>query len=407
MQYFSSSQIKGSFELAIIISTKALIFKVSMDRTPTSVPVCGTLINFLLDPDFDIERHVLANGTWEKHISQLIDAIVHQGNICLNVGANFGFHTLSLAHKIGPTGKVIAFEPNARIRARLETNCNLNPSFKERIEVYSLALGDKRDQLKLFEVPGNGNSYVAKEFSGKLGGNKNHYSEVEVTRLDDCIKVDRLDFILVDIEGMEPAFFRGADASIKKHRPIIIYETLVEHFCDSIVESEKFLIERDYIILGLSPGLGKLVPVQYPNYFSDTIAVPKEKIPQILNILADVSIFELFVGNDTKLDLVLGSVPLHNVAANLIINNEIVPMVGESIGTKIQLTSQIKELPLELMLHSHRSRNPSLNGYLINHDSNESCKVQGCLKIPATKDISSQQSVSIPAIIARNQRLRV
>ena len=48
---------------------------------------------------------------WEPETIAFIERYVNQGNTVIEVGANVGIQTLSLAKKVGPKGKIYAFEP--------------------------------------------------------------------------------------------------------------------------------------------------------------------------------------------------------------------------------------------------------------------------------------------------------
>jgi FkbM family methyltransferase len=53
---------------------------------------------------------------------------------CWNIGANVGEHVLRLARIVGPTGRVLAFEPNPEAAAVLATNIQLN-RYSDRVSI--------------------------------------------------------------------------------------------------------------------------------------------------------------------------------------------------------------------------------------------------------------------------------
>ena len=61
-------------------------------------------------------------------------AHVRRGDTVWNVGANVGVYTLQLAHMVGDTGRVVAFEPNPRTIAVLRRNVALN-GYEDRVLV--------------------------------------------------------------------------------------------------------------------------------------------------------------------------------------------------------------------------------------------------------------------------------
>jgi len=58
-------------------------------------------------------------GNFEPSERRLVERFVKQSMTVLDIGAHNGFYTLLAAKKVGPAGKVIAFEPSPRERARL------------------------------------------------------------------------------------------------------------------------------------------------------------------------------------------------------------------------------------------------------------------------------------------------
>ena len=65
---------------------------------------------------------------------------LREGMEAWNVGANVGVYTLQLAHRVGATGRVVAFEPNPEARAVLARNIARN-SLQSRVEVVAVGGG--------------------------------------------------------------------------------------------------------------------------------------------------------------------------------------------------------------------------------------------------------------------------
>ena len=59
--------------------------------------------------------------------------------VCWDIGANIGYYTCLLAHAVGATGRVVAFEPARATRERLEHNVRLNQL--GHVEVLPFAVG--------------------------------------------------------------------------------------------------------------------------------------------------------------------------------------------------------------------------------------------------------------------------
>jgi FkbM family methyltransferase len=60
----------------------------------------------------------------------------------LDIGANIGYLTVLMAHKVGPAGRVIAFEPVPSVYARLCENLELNDLHHVQAERLAVADGE-------------------------------------------------------------------------------------------------------------------------------------------------------------------------------------------------------------------------------------------------------------------------
>jgi hypothetical protein len=56
-------------------------------------------------------------GEYEPGVSNVIREVVRPGQVCLDLGANFGWYTTLLHRLTGPGGEVHAFEPVPEFRA--------------------------------------------------------------------------------------------------------------------------------------------------------------------------------------------------------------------------------------------------------------------------------------------------
>jgi FkbM family methyltransferase len=139
---------------------------------------------------------------------------VQPGDTVLDCGANVGvFVRKSL--RLGAK-KIIAIEP-----APENLEC-LRRNFKNEIEagqvvVYPKGVWDKDDVLTFNVDPQNS---AADSFVIKRQGS--HTIQVPLTTIDklvDELKLERVDFIKMDIEGAEPNALRGAKATLQKFEP--------------------------------------------------------------------------------------------------------------------------------------------------------------------------------------------
>jgi len=138
------------------------------------------------------------------------------GGTLIDIGAHFGIFTISALRKLGPSGKVISFEPCAATRAVLLKTLELNglggiPEIRD--EAVSNVTG--RSSFFSSSIPGDA--------ANSLIGNAQHptNSEVRTVRLDD-IHLSRVDAIKIDAEGAELQILDGSRTLITKHRPAVL-----------------------------------------------------------------------------------------------------------------------------------------------------------------------------------------
>ena len=236
-----------------------------------------------LDSAYPIDRHIMELGTWELHVVHLIHRFVKPGDVCVAVGANAGYHTLPMAGSVGPKGCVYAFEPNDITYTKLIENLELNPTLKERVSVVKMGLASEEGEMKIFQSGAEpGNAYISNTFKEELWnmGTADDFIRCRVVRLDSYLKdSNRVGLIKVDVEGMEYSVLKGADGILKRDQPTIIYETLLDNFShELILKTDAYLRSLEYEVLGIDPNTEKLVPVAYPNFGADTVAIHKLKL---------------------------------------------------------------------------------------------------------------------------------
>src|SRR5579884_2311175 len=69
-------------------------------------------------------------GYWaavhERDLQQIIATTLKPGQVAYDIGAHVGFITAAMAQALGPTGRVIAFEPDSRSVVRLREHVDRN-----------------------------------------------------------------------------------------------------------------------------------------------------------------------------------------------------------------------------------------------------------------------------------------
>jgi len=227
--------------------------------------------SFLYNPKFGIEREMV-RGDYDPTSSNIIRKFVKEEFHCIDAGANIGAVSILLADLVGPKGKVYAFEPSKNTSTRLERNIAIN-NLQGIIKLMKKGLSDKEQNLKLKEPDYNlGNATTLDLVPGEG-------ETISLTTIDKFFseKPVKIDFIKIDVEGMELEVIKGGMHTIQKHRPIILYETLPifnEYRKDKPFKKiEVLLTKLGYTLYELKANnrLSKLKPGEYPD---NTLALP-------------------------------------------------------------------------------------------------------------------------------------
>jgi FkbM family methyltransferase len=163
----------------------------------------------------------------EKDFFHFVNMLPEEGNV-LDLGANIGVTSYHLATR-RPQSTIYSFEPltlNMEIFRRIKQRFRL-----ANIHEFLLALGDENRTLKMVmpvigHVPMHGLSHVLHK---DITENNNGMTfDVDMVRLDDFPDLmsaqGRLTGIKMDVENFEYYVLKGAEALIKKHRPVIYTE---------------------------------------------------------------------------------------------------------------------------------------------------------------------------------------
>lgn len=195
------------------------------------------------------------NG-FEKVETDIILALLPEEPTFLDVGANFGYYTISVA-KAKPKSQIHAFEPVQETAHILWRNAERN-SVTSRVTLNSIAVSQKVQNLTITEDRYAGNYLVdGNEYEGVS-------REVSSTSLDEYANeknFKKIDFIKCDVEGAELMVMQGAVELLKHKRPIIMMEISSEwttRFGYAPADLVEFMRKRDYCVLTTKEAAEKL-----------------------------------------------------------------------------------------------------------------------------------------------------
>jgi len=146
---------------------------------------------------------------------------VHEGDVVVDIGANEGMHTGALLRLVGPTGRLIAFEP---IPAMAEILRNKFAAGYPNCEINELAISGDSGMTTFALAEG-----VPTESGIRQRKQSAATSFREITVRTEPLshyisRLPRLDYVKVDVEGADIGAIRSGESDIRRLRPIISME---------------------------------------------------------------------------------------------------------------------------------------------------------------------------------------
>ena len=149
-----------------------------------------------------------------------------EGATVVDIGANKGIYCFWLSRAVGPTGRVLAFEPQPEMVRYIEAR---KSGFDLRnVTMFDTALSDAPGLASLArQRVGDGSASLEPDRAGGLPA-----IQVKLKMLDEVEDVADVRFIKCDVEGHELSAFSGARRVIETYRPVVQFESVGPNSAD-------------------------------------------------------------------------------------------------------------------------------------------------------------------------------
>lgn len=177
----------------------------------------------------------------QDFVMEFLQDIVKSSKTILDIGSHAGSHTVLYKH-INPDCKIYCFEPQSEMFNLLKHNIRKN-GFED-VTAYNKGVANIATKSSMSSSVLDGDNVgkhieygTNKRFN--LGGLQigNGGEEIETTTVD-SLELKECDYIKIDVEGFEPLVLMGAEKTIKKFKPTILFES--NHKVISKEMAEKF-----------------------------------------------------------------------------------------------------------------------------------------------------------------------
>lgn len=200
---------------------------------------------------------LLEQRDWFEDEIQFVRRLLKTGQKAIDIGANYGVYTLSMAKAVGPTGRVWAFEPAS------DTACLLGEAIAangfSQIVLERSAVSSTSGTARLSLNQNSELNALMRDAPSASAG-----ETVPIVTLDECLTRygwRDIDLVKVDAEGEESNIIKGGEKFLAELSPLVQYEIKVGHGLH--MDLAKEFAARGYESYRLVPGLGLLVPFDH------------------------------------------------------------------------------------------------------------------------------------------------
>lgn len=229
-------------------------------------------------------------GMMGREEFHLFRSLLRPGMTVADVGANQGVFTLFFADRVGPTGAVLAFEPDSEMFSCLNANARANA--KSWVELHNLALGAEEGQLT-FNVSrlNRGDNRLVPANQPPAASPSN----VRVVTLDQILNGRTVDLIKMDVQGWEGAALRGMKRLLASPNPPWIHLEVCPHILhmagSSFGEIRDLLQHYGYTLFQadtrqLPLDFQKVAKLKGALGYTNVLAVPPQRLRQLPRALS-------------------------------------------------------------------------------------------------------------------------
>ncbi|MBF0448780.1 MAG: FkbM family methyltransferase [Magnetococcales bacterium] len=185
-------------------------------------------------------------GRDKYEILTLLDHL-KPGQTAIDIGAHKGAYTYWMQKRVGPTGRVFAFEPQPVLAARLRGL--VAKMAMSQVQVEQMGLSDQ-EAVGVLTVPGDGSASPGASLVGQsIQGPKTAIPGIKLVSLDHYFaEQSPVHLIKCDVEGHELAVFKGGRNLLERDRPLILFECEARHQSGQTMEEVfRFLTDLGYV----------------------------------------------------------------------------------------------------------------------------------------------------------------
>jgi len=214
-----------------------------------------------------VDEMIFATKTYERHILRIIKENSSLSGVFLDLGANIGAVSLFASFYFKT---VFSFEPLENFCDQFEESIKLNGL--NNIVVYRFGCYDA-EKKAVIAIPTDNKGGSSLIFDEKISCmNSNLKREVSLIKLDDFLFED-VDFVKLDVEGVELNCLRGMEKILRKCKPKIISELTFSSDVDRNVELIEFLFGLGYRVFVVELNFKELSRSNFVSFLNSPFSI--------------------------------------------------------------------------------------------------------------------------------------
>lgn len=224
---------------------QARVAALANDPTKRTTVTVQTDVGPLRLPAYDrvivpwMEHH----GAWEPEVVGRLREWLAPGMVAVDLGAHVGYHTILMSRLVGPTGRVIALEPEPENFSQLQAN--IQAAGVTNVDAHPVAAVVEPGSITLHLSDDNSGDHSVSYRAGA------RTVSVPGVALDDLLGDDaRIDVVKSDLQGADHLGLRGMERTLKRCKPRVVVEFWPEGI--AATGDDPVDVIRYYRSLGLS-----------------------------------------------------------------------------------------------------------------------------------------------------------
>ncbi len=195
------------------------------------------------------------NFDGEQEVREALTQHLHAGETAIDTGANFGMHTLIMADRIGPDGRLLAFEPIPENLRLLRRNVKLN-GFDDRVTIEQAAISDQAvGTIEMVVDSDQLEPSASLQTDATRGRETVRVKNISLDEATSSVLAGEVCLVKMDVEGAELSVLRSGQRFLERVKPkllIEVHDYALPQFGDSAPTVYEFLTNHGYSIEPIS-----------------------------------------------------------------------------------------------------------------------------------------------------------